>query len=370
MKRTLFFSALAAAALSACGDDAPKKAAGLHLGGSGSLEPYYAALLDAECDWLNRCAPVGPVAGAIECRLVRANFEGSEGPLLQAAVDEERLSVNVDEAVACLGALMGADCTMETWPGDACGSAFTGLTVGGDPCLVNATCATGAFCDLSASCPGVCRPRSPANSACEQTAQCSPPQVCTGGRCTAPGGEGDRCGGAERSACQARLICASSGPGQTPKCVVPASLQGATGDACNPDTGPFCGPDLVCQFDKLLENKTPSYGCAPALTSGSACTIAFPDPCPFGQACQDLTLSAWDVDGRCADLPKAGESCAMPLLFPKLGCADGTVCDAHSICVKPSHLGATCDSDEMCASLHCTGGVCAPADPCAPPSEP
>jgi hypothetical protein len=142
-------------------------------------------------------------------------------------------------------------------------------------------------------------------------------------------------------------------------CNVPACPNACCMGTCEGDTAPVraklgqscetadCDASSFCDDVSLV--------CTALKTSGAFC--GSPSECEYGLDC--------DPTGKCASLPKLGESCTG-------ACRDeGTTCSATSrTCVKVALGGATCVTSGDCsqlyfcdASKHCSGGI-ALGQPC------
>lgn len=360
-------SPLAAALLPACGgDDAASTgvaAGNLYTGGSNSLSAFATEYVDASCARARRCDPAGATVGQAACDRARAEFESTSFPLLQAAVDAETVAFRPSDADVCVNLLKTATCEDSVLVDASCRAVFAGTLYPGSDCTLAAECSEGLYCDLETVCPGTCKERLGPGSACTSTLACPAPQTCFEGRCTAPALKGQSCVRGTRP-CDPGLFCITDIPGgMEGVCRDRTEITVGKGEPCNPETGPFCQGELVCQFDGF-ELDMPKFGCVPRVGPTAACTYAFPDPCPEGTFCDETNFAGGDVDGRCRPLPTQGENCALSVLYPNRACAGDLVCRSGKGCQPPVHLGEGCAADDACASKRCVDGVCVPQDAC------
>lgn len=158
-------------------------------------------------------------------------------------------------------------------------------------------------CDFAraGACEGVCAPLSVKDEPCEGTAQCEGNLRCVEGTCALPVAEGGACTWQE--ACSEGLVCTAAGT------------------------------------------------CEAKLTEGSACD----DDSGVNQ-CRD---GLFCVEGRCRDLPAAGELCWPRRAGPER-CQEGLRCVAD-VCRAPSADGARCEVTMECAAgSRCHEGTCHP----------
>ena len=298
---------------------------------------------------------------------VSKEFEQSDFVLLEAGVDEGRLSYHPERLALCEEAFAEQGCE-STLPGDdICRSVFEGSVARGGACETDAECAGEAICASQDSCPGTCTEKANENGACSADADCAGGLRCgftpEGGPnrvCRRPAQEGEPCEGADATPCAGFLYCdlddsrVLAGTCRQLSTLPKAEL----GQSCDQDLASLCGSGLVCSVDSVLGEDL-AMTCKPAQgVAGGPCTLAVPTDCPDGEYCP-LTLEDYrngTTQANCLPLPVAGESCATG---PKDGvCGSGLRCDA-GVCVPRKSLGEPCAVADLCYSGQCVDGVCA-----------
>jgi len=271
--------------------------------------------------------------------------------------------------------------------GMACMDGLCKLVRAGSPCTSDG-CGNGMMC-LAGACYMVDPPE---GTACEETKNCGPGQVCDDGSCTvlfegsrcetsAGCGYGQQC---DRGLChtvESKEACTSdSACGNGQRCLggFCAGVAG-TGEKCKAGSlgRSFCRLQQLCQSGYCVE-VLPDTPCADSSTCGAGmkCTkhrcVVTQQPsktCVVDTACGPRQ---WCLGGECTDVPFEYGSCKTDA-----GCGIGTRCSS-SICMPSysngdSHSGMLCKTNEECANgQRCAGkrcmavpygGSCAASDP-------
>lgn len=331
-------------------------------GGGGSvafdeLPDRYAA---AACDHFEQCFdPLSEVFAGGDCAQDLAlQLEDSLMPLWRAAIDAGTLSYDPSAAGDCVRDLRNLPCDAEGPRGTACDDALRGTVEAGGTCSSHEECAGDAYCDFDASCPGECRPRGAAGASCNDDDACTAGLECLDDVCAAPSTLGSPC--EDDDACGGLTTCIAG------RCAtVRESLTASLGETCDPEAGVLCEEGTSCAlegFDPATE--TAQWRCVAPSSSGGACKLGLPDPCPNDEYCDADPATTFMFDGTCQPLPAAGEACRAGGDFAVRRCADGLVC-SDGVCRGVQRLGASCGSDRECYSGNCESDVCA-VPSCAP----
>lgn len=268
-----------------------------------------------------------------------------------------RYTVDTSAAEACLLALREGPCVDVPANSLPCREAFVGSQPVGGECASDLECPDHARCELGSTCPGTCLET--LGTTCQSLTDCGLGETCLEERCQPPLAERASCRGdsdcalplrclgdfgastcmtkrSENEECGYGLDCAGE-----LHCVRDASLGTSVckqplpaGSPCNEATA--CLPDHYCDHDLGV--------CQPRVGDGSACSPS--SYCPIWSAC---------IDGVCAPMPLAGESCG-----GGASCLQG-LCESGS-CSLVSDGGECFDSWE-CAGYCSPGGTCAPKLP-------
>lgn len=317
-----------------------------------AIEEVPAAYAEAACGSFERC--LGPLAGVLfggDCttELTRRSEQGGL-PLWHEAIADGRLEYDGKAARRCVDALEAATCESFSLTNAECDAVFVGSAAVGAPCSFGDECASGAYCDLDASCPGVCRALVGAGGTCDRDEACSGDLACEG-TCVSPAGAGAPCDEDAGDRCRDGLLCLGGTCG-----TIAEALTLAVGATCDPEAGALCREGLSCVLDEfVVATETLVWRCVSPSPSGGSCKIGFPDPCPDSERCDADPETTGSLDGTCIPLPGAGEECEggdfTAACAPGLQCIDGT-------CGALANLGATCGSAAGCYSGACEGGVC------------
>ncbi len=290
------------------------------------IESICEAFVTSTCDAQKAC---GVAASDAPCADVTTNSRMSSTPCDGALLEAVKTgAVRYDGVAAqkCLETL-GTQCRAV----GACDGVFTGTVALGGACTVTEACGDDAWCDDSATCPGVC---------------------------TARVGHGENVGNVE--ACNTGGFEFFSDGG------IRCKQSGELGAACSYQTD--CGRDLACDLGTCV--RAPSEGepcigqkCASGLRCdsthcrawahvGEACGNEFTmgGQCQLGLACRD---------GVCGDALREGERCANN---PNR-CGAGLDCNNDS-CVKRGVDGASCQSLFDCdVGFFCDADTCRAQQP-------
>lgn len=167
----------------------------------------------------------------------------------------------------------------------------------GEPCLQNALCAEGLYCNAFEGEPIVCEPVLAEGAECIYPVSCESTN-CSDGTCGPAPGEGEPC---------------------TQKCA---------------------SDDLVCAFDGGSQ-----VICMSLPTAGEPCLQNSATPCGEGLTCDGA---------NCVEKPALGESCGDAERSIYLQCEEGAVCTTILCRLKPDEPGcAACAGDDSCTALVC-----------------
>lgn len=297
-----------------------------------------------DCGWpvgyLAHAPPV-PLAGVTPATGIDVESEGCVAEIqcqydsgvareLRAAMERGTLIYDSVGAARCLAALRGRCIWLRDAEGGReylaamCGDVFTGPDAVGAPCVVDGcttddVCTGGFFdsCVSGATCQdGVCVERSDIGEPCAFDLPCRAGLVCRegelgAGTCEPYRGPGAACA----DGCAEGLGCFGG------RCQEPPRVP--LGESC-------VGDDLLpCESGLSCVATADGATCQAPVSSGSACRLGFPDPCPDGEVCLG---AAGSEAGTCTTLPGEGAPC-LPA-FPR--CAGDFVCGVDDVCVALS----------------------------------
>ena len=254
-------------------------------------------------------------------------------------------------AVDCVAELKAAGCArFGTVLPESCLVAMGGVGTMGAACASEFDCRADHSCKVDEACPGVCAPRGKDASAdCSTDRDCAPGLRCPdiGGKCALPLAEDASCD-LFGSPCAFGYTCFSPTILERGRCVpVLRTWQSAAGQPCAILANFYCAPGLSCPVLSAVEGEFPS--CAAASTSGGACVIGFPDPCPPAEFCAGSILEG---TGLCTPRVTRGAAC-----MTSRQCLLGDVCE-FGVCGPRQPLGGACETETGCWSRACAGGVC------------
>ncbi len=291
------------------------------------------------------------------------------------------------KARACLTA-MASSCSLEGAEPEACRLTFVGKLENGAACDENAFCKS-VYCKKSTGNCGVCTEPGTAGKACDSSASCASGLACIKGVCAAQGSiaAGAECGqdkdciadhyckhGQDKDvctpkaakdgecalnadSCKAGLVCSgdfSSGQMDKGKCTTAHKA----GETCGNPFKSDCEKGLVCGFTMPTKagDKVTSK-CVPLVKVGVACE--------FNVQCG---VDGWCTGGKCAALPKAGETCGKSDTGNSGRCAANLDCGNDGKCAEPPAIGKDCTFEcvkgASCVASKCVansdvGGACA-----------
>jgi len=293
------------------------------------------------------------------------SFENGFIPMLEAAIDDGRVSYDGLKAKECLDAMNSATCE-ELARGDqdeVCAQVTVGkIELGGD-CTFSDECAgDNTFCYIADQCPGTCTELIPEGGDCSQEgAVCESELQCLDGKCVKPASVGEACSHTDGPNCDDFLFCvgADDQAGQPGTCkTMDEVFVAQEGASCDMDGLLLCAEGLSCTLH--LEEQTASFSCVEPVAADEECAFAIPSQCPAGYYC-DVDLQANKFTGHCVQLPGIDEACVDQMLTP--ACAWPARC-VNGKCKQPVANGEACTADEECYSDNCSDGKCAPSDPC------
>ncbi len=286
---------------------------------------------------------------------------------LPSAVATGRLEYDPEAARECLKAMdescLARNQLLELGP---CGDVFKGGVSQGEACFRSMECAGDAFCDHSEqSCPGICRPRTPAGDACDDDDECSIGaadfaicddweggcrQITIGARAA----EGEPCQPDAHDSrpfaiCERGLWCSE----HTETCQRPIPTGSAcreTDDVC--ELGSYC---VLADDGPRVDADTASGTCQPVellREEGAPCdTMDQGRP----QVC-DAFERYYCAPAGCARAGDGteGSRCDTSDFGELVGCDEGFYCDLDTaICMAIKSAGEPCQSRIECESGSC-----------------
>lgn len=304
------------------------------------------------CDRVQECSALGlTLLAQTTCDQIAWSYRNDTLGALATWVGAGQVVYDEAAMAVCLADLDAAACaalsTGVLTDVGRCGEAIAGQIATGGACDDDLQCRAGAWCDVTATCPGTCQPRVASGMACATNAACGPGLDCAADTCQALGQAGASCGSG-RPECAWGLQCDTAAG--TPGVCQPLTFTAAAGASCRPAGGVLCQPGLVCA---LIANDPATYQCEAPVAASAPCHRAIPSACPAGTVC----VVASGTVGACQPQGQAGQPCltGSGVLF---GCAAGTTCDFDTdTCVTLVDNGAACVVDAQCANA-CAGGVC------------
>ncbi len=259
----------------------------------------------------------------------------------------------------------------------ACRRYIAGTGCMGAACEANGlTLTQSSVCDGKGSCPmgaaKTCAPyacdanKNACRTTCTSSADCAPPNLCSGGTCGNFLGLGRPCTSGGQCAsgnCVDGVCCAASACGSCLACNVAASPGTCTaipaGSAdprmmCAVAAATTCGTDGKCDGNGACRKYPAGTVCAAGACAGSVATP--PSTCDGSGMCTAPSATIACSPYRCA-------SGVCPTT-----CMNDTDCVAPASCVgttcqlKP--LAATCTADAQCTGGHCVDGNCCDTGAC------
>jgi len=300
-------------------------------------EEFFRAFIATLCERLERCGQddqLDTLAGpGTDCLEVYTSLFG--GSIVTAPF---RGTYHAEQGVACIEVVAELPCegvttaTLQEYVG-SCDLVFVGDAALGEACTISDECEGAAYCDLSASCPGVCAAQSAVGAACAASERCAE-SVCHDGRCVESTPLGQPCG-VNLPDCGDEAYCdVKSGT-----CVEVALSERVLteGDDCS-EPGKDCVEGLYCNLQR------DPYICTAFAPPGAECSQDA--RCRPEQYCQGPNGSA-AFEGICVDRLALGAQCngGSP------GCAEG-FCRAGR-CSYLRVNGTTCAEDAQCVSGFC-----------------
>lgn len=367
-------------ALSACpgpegaadgGGGAGGDAGGTDAGATVPLDAWCDALAAATCAHAIRC---GDAIDGADCARVNAGPRLAQasarvdclGLGVRAALAEGKADYDGRSAARCLAAVAATTpcATVFQMDDDACRALVVGRVAEGGGCVDSAECRPGLYCDATAAtCPGVCRPRTPAGAPTDEPASCAVRSFFSrgddGGVCTSPVPAGGDCaprpGSIAVTLCEGDTICREVSDGG--RACLPRLTPGAP---CGLSVVEACAAGAECRFTGLDEGV-----CVAFAGSGEACGEDAGTSCARGLAC---------IDGQCGPLRVRGESCE-----GDDDCVGGLYCDGVG-CQPLRQAGQSCNTvpfendclpglfcdvvTAVCTPRRSVGEACAQGDDC------
>lgn len=302
------------------------------------IDAYNAELARAYCERFVRCGDYDTV----ERCLSFATTQGPITPSIRAAVAAGLVDYDAEQAAACVAERAAMACAsgdasvrLENDSATCRGVLRAGRAIG-DPCAIDAECASrncGALeCQPDGCCQGRCvaaMEESPIGQDCTNHA-CAPIAWCAAGLCAPLLPVGTGCTSIDQ--CDFGLDCFDT--------CQPVSH---AGDPCRTLAGvPTCGwvAGLTCNLATMI--------CEPPLGLGAACD-------PAASRCQSSWLTCDPATMTCQPVARIGETCTPPYSR----CEGGAFC-AHAgeldpgVCLPLVDDGSPCEFDQQCASGTCS----------------
>lgn len=322
----------------------------------------YAASL---CDFTQRC---GIFSSSSACR-ASSIFGGIAASfcVTTPAMRDGRTVFDAASGAACVNQLTSGPCDALTYPG--CATILRGTGALNAACYGHLECVDNLYCDLSSTCPGVCRASTPVGQVAPPGVPCATGGSLYGTVCLAPVPIGQSCAPTGTvtadhpcvagAFCSAAKVCTAQAlRGQS--CTSGVYLQCAgllqcVGGACGGLRGLSapCDSTRPCQLDLSCGA---TNVCVPLGSVNAACT-------GYGQ-CQatlfcDLPTGA--TAGTCQPWHTLGQSCTY--VGSECSYAANLYCTATStttsgVCAMRKGLGASCQSYTECVSSNCTNSIC------------
>lgn len=325
------------------------------------------------CKAASTCSPqyVELLFGANDCTsLLTKRIEQASLPLLQAAVKNGTMRLDLSKLDACLEKIEALGCkAFDNEYVEACEAVLSGAMPVGQKCAFDEECAGDAYCHYDGTCPGVCTTRELSGAVCRDDKECRAGLVCSGGICTPKVPLGGTCT-ANGVECEGGLVCSpDAGTGRT--CVALATVfSQPMGAACNITAGSWCASGAYCAVT-AVSLAAATQTCVAQAASGAACNFSAPDMCPADEHCAGTSIAASaggvTVDGTCKLLPTEGEPCTSRFERGK-ACAKEHVCvvnSAGSICHKLKQNGQICADNAECFSESCVQNACVAKADCS-----
>lgn len=209
----------------------------------------------------------------------------------------------------------------------------------GEGCSHSLDCVTTAYCDTSATCPGICRPLIPPGAACDPAgAGCEPGSVCFGKNCTALLSADAGCFPLLTPPCGPGLGCVSGH----------CAPQLTTDGGCTGLIGTECAPRYSC-----VGSGFSPHTCQPAKDAGDPCTPGLGECGPL--------LWCGGAPAACRPWAHRLESCGL-INGELVGCLDGrclnNTCDAYADAGEQCTLDSDCGPAGRCAPVADGGTAC------------
>ena len=333
--------------------------AGAPDGGAPGMTPedFVTAFVHAVCQRDARCGAFADADACLDWDMSPARFADRLASL-ELGVDLNRVVIDASDALVCLANLEADPCNSNllfTWEVPSCLSALEGRQLAGEPCFSWLECTASTFCDLSATCPGLCTPRpglgetaqeegvckaglrrapdstcqpfAGAGESCAWDSDCVSGHSCAEGVCVAVTPEGAPC--SSMAECSGYLVCGDGGTCQQLPVV---------GEPCNG----------VCKYDLRCESG--SYGgpgtCAPRSLAGGECWTWL--DCAGSLDCEGAD-AAGGQKGTCFDPTTHGPACT-----GSSECGSDRYCE-NGVCRPLKYIAESCAAPNECRTGICEG---------------
>lgn len=314
-----------------------------------ALEGLAAALAPEYCGYMERCLGEGILEvtlGGPCVDVAGPMLEDTMVSRIRDGVARGTIVFHGGSVEACLSSFGSIGCgDLEEAP-EGCASLFEGRVADGGSCLWDEECASGS-CANDVACPGTCVPRAAEGGDCGST-HCERGLSCVGGVCMRRSLEGEACLGADDKICATGLECVEGTPDTEGTCQPAPSTLAGLGEPCE-------FPSRMCEAGLSCAYAGGNFECRAQVERDGACSVAFPDQCPSGQAC----ATGDGPTGTCTDLAAAGEPCASARdCLGALVCLDSAEGDSKT-CQERARIGAACVDNNGCYSSECVDSLCA-----------
>jgi MYXO-CTERM domain-containing protein len=247
--------------------------------------------------------------------------------------------------------------------GTQCGSA---VCVGGD--LVPKSCDGLGACVTDNPAGVSCAPYLCENAGCTKPcmtdAHCAAGHFCDAGECKLKKGKGDPCTAAAQcssASCVDGVCCDTSCTNKCFACSAAAKASGTDSGTCGPAAG-GADPHNDCNKDTAVscmqDGECDGAGACRLYAAGSACgTTTCVGQSVKGKICDGFGACKNEPTGfPCSPFVCEGDQC-LTSCTTDVQCAVGHYCDQNK-CLQKGAEGATCKLDGHCNSAHCADGVC------------
>ena len=314
------------------------------------------------CDFAVRC---GVYSSASICRDYLTLFNTCYST---PALRDGRSLFDANQAASCVSQFRSGACDAVDIA--TCAVVLRGAGTLNSPCYGAGECDPHFSCDLSSTCPGVCRPATPIGQT-SPSGYCDPPGYYYGGTCVAPTPIGQSCAGqfSDRT-CVPNAFCATGTKVCTAKRLSGQSCAASYGECAGilQCFGGFCGP--YAPLSAACDTTRPCQGglmCSTSNVCVSLGTVGTPCTGLYGQCRPDLIcdVPSGSTTGTCQQFHTAGQSCTYNgyqcgyNFSPTSLYCTATATVMSGVCAVKKGQGASCGGSDQCTSGTCANSVCA-----------